>query len=84
VDTGLALHIASKLLMVDYETVDDDVLDAVAEVSNMIVDNIKTALEDTLGPMGRSVPAVAFGGDFETRAIETAMWCSCHSHAPKA
>jgi chemotaxis protein CheX len=69
VDTGLALQIASKLLMADYDTVDEDVLDAVAEVSNMIIGNVKTALEQTLGPMGLSVPAVAFGGDFETRAI---------------
>src|SRR3954468_15079288 len=66
VDSGLAMQIASKLLMADYESVDNDVLDAVAEVSNMIVGNVKTALEETLGPMGLSVPAVAFGGDFET------------------
>jgi len=68
-DSGLALRIASKLLMADYETVDEEVLDAIAEVANMIVGNAKTALENTLGPMGLSAPAVFYGGDFVTRVV---------------
>ena len=35
-DSGLALQMASKLLMADYAAVDEEVLDAVAEVANMI------------------------------------------------
>ncbi len=68
-ESGLAMRIASKLLMSDYASVDEDVLDAIAEVANMIVGNVKTSLEQTLGPMGLSIPAVFFGGDFETRVV---------------
>lgn len=68
-DSGLALQMASKLLMADYAAVDEEVLDAVAEVANMIIGNVKTSLEHTLGPMGLSTPAVFFGGDFETRVV---------------
>jgi chemotaxis protein CheX len=68
-ESPLALQIASKLLMSEYSAVDEDVLDAIAEVANMIVGNVKTTIEQTLGPMGLSAPAVFFGGDFETRVV---------------
>lgn len=68
-ESGLALHIASSMLMANYSSVDEDVLDAIAEVANMIVGNVKTLLEQSLGPMQLSTPAVFFGGDFETRVI---------------
>jgi chemotaxis protein CheX len=68
-EPDLALRIASKLLMSDYESINEEVLDAVAEVANMIVGNVKTHLERALGPMGLSAPAVFFGGDFETRVV---------------
>lgn len=68
-DAALALRIASQLLMANFEKVDEEVLDAVAEVANMIIGNVKTALEQTAGPMGLSTPAVFFGGDFETRVV---------------
>jgi chemotaxis protein CheX len=67
--SNLALRLASKLLMSSYEAIDEDVLDAIAEVANIIIGNVKTALEPTLGPMGLSTPAVFFGGDFETRVV---------------
>ncbi|HYP06102.1 MAG TPA: chemotaxis protein CheX, partial [Bryobacteraceae bacterium] len=44
-----ACRIASQLMMADYAAVDDDVLDAVAEVTNMILGNVKTSLEERLG-----------------------------------
>jgi chemotaxis protein CheX len=68
-DASLAREIASKLLMAEYAEVDEEVLDAIAEVANMIVGNVKTALEWTLGAMGMSAPAVFFGADFETRVV---------------
>jgi chemotaxis protein CheX len=43
-----ACRIASLMLMAEYGVVDDDVLDAVAEVANMVLGNVKTALEKTL------------------------------------
>ena len=48
---ALACQIAGRLLMAEYEEVDEDVLDAVAEVANMVVGNVKNALEDTLGSL---------------------------------
>ena len=68
-ESGLAAQIASTMLMSPYDSIDEDVLDAIAEVANMIVGNVKTLLEQTLGAMGLSAPAVFFGGDFETRVI---------------
>ena len=68
-DSALALEIAAKLLMSEYAEVDEDVLDAIAEVANMIVGNVKNGVEKHLGPMGMSAPAVFFGGDFETRVV---------------
>jgi chemotaxis protein CheX len=68
-ESAFAQQIASKLLMSTYDSVDEEVLDAIAEVANMIVGNVKTSLEHTLGPMGLSAPAVFFGGDFATRIV---------------
>jgi chemotaxis protein CheX len=55
--------------MSNCDSVDEEVLDAIAEVANMIVGNVKTSLEHTLGPMRLSAPAVFFGGDFATRIV---------------
>jgi chemotaxis protein CheX len=68
-DSRLARRIASRLLISDYDSVGEEVLDAVAEVANMIIGNVKTTLEEALGRMGLSAPTVFFGGDFETRVV---------------
>jgi chemotaxis protein CheX len=67
VDPLFACRIASQMLMAEYETINEDVLDAVAEIANMVVGNIKNLLEEKLGPMGLSTPTIVFGGSFETR-----------------
>jgi chemotaxis protein CheX len=66
-DTPLALQVAGRLLMAEYHEVDDEVLDAIAEVANMVIGNVKNALELSLGSMALSTPSVIFGGSFETR-----------------
>jgi chemotaxis protein CheX len=48
-DPPFACKLASQLLMAEYDSVNDEVLDAVAEVANMIIGNVKTALEIKLG-----------------------------------
>ncbi len=60
--------VASRFLMSEYDEVNDDVLDAVAEVTNMIVGGLKTALEEDLGPMGLSIPTIVFGENYITRS----------------
>jgi len=67
VEPGFACKIASQMLMAEYDDVNEDVLDAVAEIANMIIGNIKNELEPTLGSMGLSTPTIVFGGDFGTR-----------------
>src|SRR4051812_5311468 len=41
-----ACRMASQLMMSEYNAVDDEVLDAVAEITNMILGNVKTCLEE--------------------------------------
>ncbi|HXE10536.1 MAG TPA: chemotaxis protein CheX [Bryobacteraceae bacterium] len=55
---SLACRLASGLLMMECEQVDGDVLDAIAEIANMIVGGLKTDLEDRYGTMGLSLPTV--------------------------
>ena len=69
-----ACRIASQLMMAEYSAVDDDVLDAVAEVTNMILGNVKTDLEERLGPMGLSIPTVIYGRNFASRTVGKQEW----------
>lgn len=73
-DPPFACKMASQLLMAEYDVINDDVLDAVAEVANMIVGNIKTILEERLGVMGLSTPTVIYGRNFETRSVGNREW----------
>jgi chemotaxis protein CheX len=81
--TALACRIASQLMMTEYEAVDDEVLDAVAEVTNMIVGNVKTALDDRLGPMGLSIPTVIYGRNFTSRTVGKQEWTIVPFHMEK-
>ncbi len=69
-----AAKIASALLMAPCTAIDEDVLDAVAEVTNMIIGNVKTALESRLGAMGLSTPTVIYGSNFQTRSSGSHEW----------
>jgi chemotaxis protein CheX len=69
-----ACKLASQLLLTEYVAVNDDVLDAVSEVSNMIIGNVKTFLETKLGPLGISMPTVIHGRNFATRSVGNRDW----------
>jgi chemotaxis protein CheX len=71
---NIACGIAGALLMAEYPGVDDDVLDAIGEVTNMVHGNVKTALEEELGPMGLSIPTVIYGKNFTTRTGAKNRW----------
>ena len=47
--------------------IDEEVLDVVAEVTNMMVGNIKNGLEPFTGPLAISVPTVIHGRNFQFR-----------------
>jgi chemotaxis protein CheX len=70
----LACRVCSQLLMTETASVNEDVLDAVAELTNMIIGNVKTDLENHLGPLGLSIPTVVFGRNFKTRSAGNTEW----------
>jgi CheY-specific phosphatase CheX len=70
-----ACSLAGALLMSTYDAVNEEVLDAVAEVASMIVGNVKTYFEDKLGsPLGLSIPTVVFGRNYQTRFSGVQEW----------
>jgi chemotaxis protein CheX len=71
---GLACRISALLLMAEFPAVNEEVLDAVAELTNMIIGGVKNLLEPALGPLGLSIPTVVFGKNFRTRSAGTTEW----------
>jgi len=69
-----ACRMASALLSTEYSGISEDVLDAIAEITNMIVGNVKTSLESRLGGMGLSTPTVIYGRNFQTRGARNKEW----------
>ena len=69
-----ACRIASLMLMAEYPAVNEDVLDAMAEMANMIFGSVKTELEEKLGALGLSIPTVIFGRNFATRSVGQQAW----------
>jgi chemotaxis protein CheX len=47
--------------------INEEVLDVVAEITNMMIGNIKNGLEPVTGPLAISVPTVIHGRNFEFR-----------------
>ncbi|MDZ7638954.1 MAG: chemotaxis protein CheX [Bryobacterales bacterium] len=66
--------LASRLLMTEYRDVDEEVLDAVAEITNMIVGHFKTSLEEQVGVIGISTPTVIFGRQYAARNFGASEW----------
>jgi len=67
----LASMISSRMLGTEVDSsrpvIDEEVLDVVAEVTNMMVGNIKNGLEPVTGPLAISVPTVIHGRNFQFR-----------------
>jgi chemotaxis protein CheX len=73
-DEAMACKLAGAMLMSEYDAVGDDVLDAMGEIANMIIGNVKTNLEATLGTLALGVPTVTFGKNFATRSTVKHTW----------
>jgi chemotaxis protein CheX len=71
---SMACSLAAAMLMGEYTTVNDEVLDAMAELNNMVIGNVKTSLEEKVGPMGLSIPTVIYGRNFSTKSIGNHEW----------
>jgi chemotaxis protein CheX len=70
----IACRVCSLMLMMESTAVDADVLDAVAELTNMILGSVKNDLELYLGTLGLSIPTVVFGRNFRTKSAGTNEW----------
>ena len=68
-----AIQIAALMLLLDTsegnQSVDDEVLDAVAELTNMVIGNIKNLLAERLGEMAISIPTVVYGKNFRFKNV---------------
>lgn len=69
-----ACRICAQMLMTESNSVDEEVLDAVAELTNMVIGSVKTDLEGQLGPLGLSLPTVVFGRNFKAKSAGTTEW----------
>lgn len=69
---ALASTLCSRMLGTepnpDGPLVNDEVLDVVAEITNMMIGNIKNGLEPITGPLAISVPTVIHGRNFQFRS----------------
>ncbi len=72
----LACRLCSQMLMTESEAVDDEVLDAMAELTNMVIGGVKNDLEPRLGPLGLSIPTVIYGRNFQMKGGAGAAWIS--------
>jgi chemotaxis protein CheX len=73
---ALACKLSSLLLMADEAgtTVDEEVLDSIAEITNMIIGNVKNLLEEHVGELNLSIPTVIYGRNLTTRSVNEAEW----------
>jgi chemotaxis protein CheX len=62
-----AYVLSSRLLMAEFSSVDAEVLDAVGEITNMIIGGFKTLLETRVGRVQMSIPTVIYGKNIATR-----------------
>ncbi len=59
----IALKITSNMLGIEVSSIDQDVKDAMGELTNMIAGTVKNKVSETFGAMHLSVPIVIAGAD---------------------
>ncbi|HLM99505.1 MAG TPA: chemotaxis protein CheX [Bryobacteraceae bacterium] len=69
-----ARKISGQLLMSEFASIDQEVLDAIGEVTNMIVGSFKNSLEAEVGMLNMSIPVVVFGHNFTATSIHRTEW----------
>lgn len=70
----VACLLASKFLMCDFPAVNEEVLDAIGELTNMIFGGLKNDVEEFTGPLGLSIPTVIHGKNFSARSMGHEAW----------
>ncbi|HXK04379.1 MAG TPA: chemotaxis protein CheX [Verrucomicrobiae bacterium] len=76
--SSMACAICSQFLLTETTAVNEEVLDAVAELTNMIIGGVKNDLERHVGGLGLSIPTVVFGRNFKTRSVGSTEWIVVH------
>src|SRR5579872_6767356 len=69
-----ACQLCAQFLMVEAPSVNEEVLDAMGELTNMIIGNFKTMIEEHLGPLCLSIPTVIYGRNFTSRSTGHNAW----------
>ncbi len=64
-----ALRITSNMLGIPYEQINEDVKEAVGEISTMIAVGLKVGLAKTGIDLSQSMPILVNGNDFETSCL---------------
>jgi chemotaxis protein CheX len=72
--SGAACWMASRMLGMEFTEVNEEVLDAVSEITNMIIGSFKTQAEAYFGPLGLSIPTVIYGFSFAARTAGKELW----------
>jgi chemotaxis protein CheX len=70
----LACRFCELMLTMEAPAVNEEVLDAVGELANMIVGNVKTELERHLGQLCLSSPTAIIGRSFKTKGARNTQW----------
>jgi CheY-specific phosphatase CheX len=68
-----ACRLANLMLGTECDTLNEDALDAVAEMTNIIFGSLKSELQESLGTMGLSIPTVVYGNDVGMRSTAEAF-----------
>ena len=71
---SLACQLAGAMLMQPFTHVNEEVLDAMSEIANMIIGNVKTTFEERLGFLALSLPTVVYGRNYQTRCAGVRQW----------
>jgi chemotaxis protein CheX len=70
---GVAGRLYARLLLMDppaeSDAITDEIMDGMAELTNMIVGNIKLVLEERVGPMAINIPMVVYGRNFQFKRV---------------
>jgi chemotaxis protein CheX len=61
-----ACWITSQMLFSEYAAINAEVLDAVGEITNMVIGNFKNSIHTMTGPLAMSTPTVICGREMQT------------------
>jgi chemotaxis protein CheX len=76
-----ACTVSSAMLSSEFPAVNEEVLDALAEVTNMIIGNVKSHIENEFGQMGLSIPTVIYGRNYKARCTAPTGWTVVPFHS---